>query len=210
MRALRYEVFAWAEGACRLPEGVDHPAHPLMVGVHAYGAWVRGEYETAIDLAQEARDEEEARGLLPCGLVERVLANVRYTTGQVDEGQAEAARQIEVAEASGNRSRLVHACYMSSVALSSIGALDEARSLAARAREVGASTGSPTDLASACVADGYAADPDRGCALEAFATADRLARSAGNRWMSAFARTEAAGLRVQRGDLAGGARASPR
>jgi hypothetical protein len=117
---------------------------------------------------------------------------------------AEAARQIEFAEQSGNQSRLVHACYMSSVALSSTGALDEARSLAARARTVGSSTGSPTHLASAWVADGFAVDPDGERALEAFATADRLARSAGNRWMSAFARTEAAGLLVQRGDLAEG------
>ena len=41
-------------------------------------------------------------------------------------------------------------------------------------------------------------------ALDAFASADRLARSAGNRWMSAFARTEASSLRVCMGDLVRG------
>jgi len=204
MRALRYEVFAWSEAACALREGTDHPLHPLIAGVHAYGAWVRGEYETAVALARAAREEEEERGVAPSGLVERVLANVLYTVGQFEDGMAEAARQIEIAEESGNRSQLAHACYMSSVALSSTGALDEARALAVRAREAGSRTGSPTDLASAWVADGFAADPDDALALEAFATADRLARSAGNRWMSAFARTEAAGLLVQRGNLAEG------
>jgi hypothetical protein len=204
MRALRYEVFAWADAACRLPEGIDHPLHPLIAGVHAYGAWVRGEYDTAMALAHAAREEERIGAAGPSGLVERVLANVLYTVGRFEDGMIEAARQIEIAEESGNRSRLAHACYMSSVALSSTGALEEARSLAARARQAGSSTGSPTDLASAWVADGFAADPDEHLALEAFANADRLARSAGNRWMSAFARTEAAGLLVQRGDLAEG------
>ena len=204
MRALRYEVFAWADAACRLPDGIDHPLHPLIAGVHAYGAWVRGEYDTAMALAHAAREEERIGAAGPSGLVERVLANVLYTVGRFEDGMIEAARQIEIAEESGNRSRLAHACYMSSVALSSTGALEEARSLAARARQAGSSTGSPTDLASAWVADGFAADPDEHLALEAFANADRLARSAGNRWMSAFARTEAAGLLVQRGDLAEG------
>lgn len=204
MRALRYEVFAWAEAAARLPEGLGHPFHPLVSAVQAYGAWVRGEYDTAMDLAHAARREEEASGAVPSGLVERVLANVLWTVGRDDDGMVEGARHIELAQESGNRSRLAHAYYMSSVSLSSIGAHDEARSLAAQARAAGTTTGSPTDLASAWVADGFAADPDDETALNAFATADELARSAGNRWMGAFARTEAAGLLVQRGDLGAG------
>ena len=201
MRALRYEVFAWAEVAAAHPDADGHRLRPLMTGIHAYGAWVRGEYELAVSLAKAARQEERSIGAAPSGLAERVLGNVYYTTGQDNEGMVEAARFIEVAEQSGVGSRLAHAYYMCSVASSSIGARDEGRRLAARAREVGARTGSPTDLASACVAEGYAADPDDDRALEAFAMADRLARSGGNRWMSAFARTEASGILVRRGQL---------
>ncbi len=201
MRALRYEVFAWAGVAASAPEASGHPLRSLMMGIDAYGAWVRGDYGRAVSLAHATRQEEQSSGASPSGLVERVLANVYYTIGQIDDGMVEAARQIEIAEASGVASHLAHACYMYSVASSSSGAIDEGRRLAARAREVGARTGSPTDLASAFVADAYAADPDHVRALEAFAEADRLARAAGNRWMSAFARTEASGILVRRGQL---------
>ena len=202
MRALRYEVFGWAGAAARLDEAAGHPQRSLLTGISAYGAWVRGEDELAVSLARTAREQEELLGAAPSGLPERVLANVHFTIGAVDAGVAEGERQIALAEASGNDSRLAHACYMSSVAISSTGALDEGRRLAARARAIGARTGSPTDLACAYVAEAYAADPDDERALEAFETADRLARAAGNRWMSAFARTEASGILVRRGQLA--------
>ncbi|MFN0088700.1 MAG: ATP-binding protein [Acidimicrobiales bacterium] len=201
MRALRYEVFGWAEAAAAQAEAAGHPLRSLMLAIAAYGAWVRGEYERAVALAESARALERSSGEAPSGLVERVLANVYYTVGQLDDGMAEAARQVEVAEHSGIASRVAHACYMYSVASSSTGALEEGRRLAARARAAGAQTGSPTDLASALVADAYAADPDHERALEAFAAADRLARLAGNRWMSAFARTEASGILLRRGQL---------
>jgi predicted ATPase/DNA-binding winged helix-turn-helix (wHTH) protein len=202
MRALRYEVFAWAEAGSTRPEAVGHPLRPLMTGIHAYGAWVRGEYDLAVSLAHRARDEEDPAAAPISGLAERVLANVHYTVGRLDDGMNEAARLIAIAEASGNGSRMAHAYYLCSVATSSSGALEEGRRLAALARAAGSRTGSPTDLASAFVAEGYAADPDDERALEAFDMADRLARSAGNRWMSAFARTEASGILVRRGQLA--------
>ena len=65
----------------------------------------------------------------------------------------EMARIVEVAEASGNDSRLAHAYYMHSVAASSTGDFDEAHRLIARARAAARRTGSPTDLASAFVAE---------------------------------------------------------
>ena len=200
MRTLRYEVFNWADAALRLPSGADHPLRPIIVGVSAYGAWVRGEFGIAMSLAESARADEQARGVSPTGLVERVKANVMYATGEIEFGLIEGARSIELAEASLNDSRIAHAYYMASVASSSLGRYDEAQRLIARAREAGRRTGSPTDLASASVAEGFASCDDD-AALDAFATADRLSRSAGNRWMSAFARTEASGLLVHRGLL---------
>jgi predicted ATPase/DNA-binding winged helix-turn-helix (wHTH) protein len=203
MRAMRYEVFTWADAACRAPGALDHPLAPLLTGMRAYGAWVRGEFDLAMALAEESRRLEEVLSVAPTGLPERVLANVLYIIDRSDLGNVEAARQIEVAEASGNESRLVHACYMGAVALSSEGRYDEARHLVVRAREHAQKTRCPTDLASAAVAEGFASRVEAD-ALEAFVAADRIARAAGNRWMSAFARTEVSGLLVARGEVGEG------
>jgi predicted ATPase/DNA-binding winged helix-turn-helix (wHTH) protein len=203
MRAMRYEVFAWADTACGAAGALDHPLAPLLTGMRAYGAWVRGEFDLAISLAEATRALEQQRSELPTGLAERVLANVYYIIDRSDLGNGEAARQLELAEESDNDSRLVHASYMGAVALSSEGRYDDARHLVARARRHAEKTGSPTDLASAAVADGFASR-DEPAALQAFLTADRIARSAGNRWMSAFAYTEASGLLVARGEVAAG------
>jgi predicted ATPase/DNA-binding winged helix-turn-helix (wHTH) protein len=203
MRAMRYEVFAWADTACRAPGGLDHPLAPLLTGMRAYGAWVRGEFDLAVSLAEETRRLEHDLSVVPTGLAERVLGNVLYLVDRSELGNVESARQVELAEASGNDSRLVHACYMGAVALSSEGRYDEAGHLVARAREGALRTGSPTDLASAAVAEGFAS-PSEDEALAAFVTADGIARGAGNRWMHAFAHTEASGLLVARGEVASG------
>lgn len=202
MRALRYEVFAWADAAARDGGGADHPLHPVVTGLRAYGAWVRGEFATALTLADAARADEQALDVAASGLVERVRANVFYAIGQIESGIAENERLIELVESTGNDSRRAHAYYMASVAFSSLGAHEEAVRLMSVGREAGRRTGSPTDLASASVAEGFATHDDDVAALNAFASAERLARSAGNRWMSAFARTEASGLLLHRGELA--------
>jgi len=129
---------------------------------------------------------------------------VLYVLGQGARGHAEASRQIELAERSENVSDLVHACYMGSVALSSLGDVGEALAHVARAHELARRTGSPTDLACAAVAEGFASTGDDEAALAAFMESDRLASAAGNRWMSAFARTETSGLLVHKGEIGRG------
>lgn len=203
MRAMRYEVFAWADSSSRLDAGVGHPLHPMITGVRAYGAFVRGEFDAALTLAHSARCTDAASGLEPSGLTERVLANVLCTMGEYDLGLIEIARQLEIAERSGDDSQLAHALYMQSMASSWAGDFDEARRLIERTRRSARRTGALTDLASASIAEGFAARDDA-AALDAFATADHLAGMASNRWMSAFARTEACGLLVHRGRLTEG------
>ncbi len=200
MRAMRYEVFAWADSACRAPGALEHPLAPLLTGMRAYGAWVRGEFTLAVSLAEETRELETALSSVPSGLAERVLGNVLFMRDRSDLGHKEGDRQIQLAKASGNDSRLVHALYMGAVALSSDGRYDEAQGVVARARGLAQKTGCPTDLASVAVAEGFVSR-DESDALEAFLTSERIARSAGNRWMSAFARTESSGLLVARGEL---------
>ena len=200
MRAMRYEVFAWAEAACRAPGALEHPLAPLLTGIRAYGAWVRGEFDLAIALAEETHRLERTLSVEPTGLAERVLGNVYYMIDRADLGHEQAARHARLAEASGNDSRLVHAYYMASVALSSEGRIEEAQHLVRRAHEHAERSRSPTDLASAAVARGFASRNDAD-ALPAFVEADRIARAVGNRWMSAFAYTEASGLLVARGEV---------
>jgi tetratricopeptide (TPR) repeat protein len=200
MRAMRYEVFSWAEAACGADGATEHRLAPLLTGMRAYGVWVRGEFELAVALAEETRRLERALSVEPSGLAERVLGNVLYIIDRSDLGNEEARRQIAVAEESGNESRLVHAYYMAAVALSSEGRYEEAQDLVGVARQHAQRSGSPTDLASAAVAQAFASR-DEADALAAFIEADRIARSVGNRWMSAFAYTEASGLLVARGAL---------
>ena len=200
MRAMRYEVFAWADSACQAPGALDHPLAPLLTGMRAYGAWVRGEFDLAVRLAEETRRLEHQLSVFPSGLAERTLANVLYIVGDSTTGHAEGLRQIELAEESGNRSRLVHACYMGAVGHSSHGDYDEANGLVRRAHELAERTASPTDYASAEVARGFASRTENE-ALEAFTVGGRAARAVGNRWMHAFAFTEASGLLVSRGEL---------
>ena len=200
MRAMRYEVFAWADSACHAPGALDHPLAPLLTGMRAYGAWVRGEFDLAVRLAKETRRLEDQLSVFPSGLAERTLANVLYIVGDSTTGHAEGLRQIELAEESGNRSRLVHACYMGAVGHSSHGDYEEANGLVRRAHELAERTASPTDYASAEVARGFASRTEDE-ALEAFTVGGRAARAVGNRWMHAFAFTEASGLLVSRGEL---------
>jgi hypothetical protein len=183
---------------------LTHPLAPLIMGIRAYGAWVRGEFDHAVTLAHESRRLEFALGIAPTGLPERVLLNVKGTIDRGAHPAIDAARQVDLAEASGNPSRLVHACYMGAVVLSSIGAHDDAVREVARAQAIAEQTQSPTDLASAAVARGFATRGADDVALEAFRAAEAFAVSAGNRWMTAFARTEISGLQVHLGALSEG------
>jgi predicted ATPase/DNA-binding winged helix-turn-helix (wHTH) protein len=203
MRAMRYEVFTWADAACHAPGALDHPLAPMLTGIRAYGAWVRGEFDLAVQLADETRRLERQLSVFPSGLAERTLANVLYIVGDSEKAHAEALRQIELAEESGNRSRLVHACYFGAVGHSSNGAYDQAEALIERAHDAAMLTASPTDLASVAVARGFASRTED-AALEAFSASGRIAQAAGNRWMHAFAFTEASGLLVSRGELEAG------
>jgi hypothetical protein len=125
---------------------------------------------------------------------------VLYMMKRRDLGNEEVVRQITLAEASGDDSRRVHAYFMGAAAFSSDGQYEAANDLVARAHAEAQKTLSPTDLASAAVAEAFTSRDDAD-ALVAFARADDIARTAGNRWMSAFARTEVSGLLVARGEL---------
>ncbi len=204
MRTLHYEVFTWADAMSDMPGGAAHPDYPVVLSVRAYGAFCRGEFDSALGLADGATAAERALAVAPSGLAERVRANVYYAIDELDRGVAENARLIELTDTWGNDSRRAHAHYMASVAASSCGDYDEGHRLSQLARRAAERSGGVTDLASSWVAEGFSIHGDDALALSAFAHGDRLARSVGNRWMSAFARTEIGALKVSHGDLAAG------
>jgi len=196
IRAMRYEAFTWADQLSRAASDAGHPVPAHLTAMRAYGAWVRGEYDDSLALAATARSAEKATGETPSGLVERTRINVVFALGRVSEGLKDGARQVELAEESGDDSRRVHAYYMKSVSHSSIAEYDLAAEMAVRAMKLAERTRVPTDLASAWVARGFATEADEDAALNAFDTSHRIAAAAGNRWMSAFARTEASSLMI--------------
>ena len=98
------------------PGALDHPLAPLLTGMRAYGAGCGGSSTSLSARGGDAPPRARSCRSSPSGLAERTLANVLYIVGDSKTGHAEALRQIELAEESGNRSRLVHACYMAAVA----------------------------------------------------------------------------------------------
>jgi hypothetical protein len=200
MRAMRYEVFVWIEHALELPGAPDHRLHPHMLAIQGYSAWVRGEYDLARRLAEESLAEAEAAGTERSTTPYRVLGNVAYQLGDPDTGVLNTGRMLEVATELGDPSRVTHAAYMNSIGASSDGRRDEAAELLSIAEAASRETMNPTDLASVEVARAFFLDDDDE-AVASCRSAVELAMSAGNRWMSNFARTELSGRLLARGEL---------
>ncbi len=160
----------------------------------------RGDFELAVTLAHDNRALENGLGVEPAGSPSGHLGTrcSCWTTTWVPFSPGSARWIWRRRQASA--SRIVHARYMGAVVMTAEGDLEGAANYIARARELAAVTGSPTDLASVAVAEGFASRSDEG-SLAAFLRADELARMAGNRWMGAFALTEACGFLVHLGDL---------
>ncbi len=201
MRAMRYEVFAWADAACRAPGALDHPLAPLLTGMRAYGAWVRGEFDLAVSLAEETRRLEEALDGDPerpgrAGPRQRAVHR-RPQRPRQRRGGPSARAGGGVRQRLAGRARVLHGRGGAELrgpvrrGASARRAGSRARARGPAARPIWRRPRSPK------------ASPVRteDAALDAFVTADRIARTAGNRWMSAFAHTEASGLLVARGDV---------
>lgn len=200
MRAMRYEVMAWAAKSLEIA-APEHPLYPATLGVAAYGAFVRGDYQDAMQMAELARDAESRAAIPESGLVERVLANCYGLAGRPTDLVAECIRQVELAATSGEPARIAHGEYMLSAASTTAGRYEEALSAAERARAAALTSGSPTAKAMAEYAGAFILAADEpGAALAGLERCDQLSRSVGNRWMSAFARNEIGTLRLQEGD----------
>ena len=62
-RRIRYEHLAWADTTVAMPGASEHELYPVLLGVVAYGHFVRGELETAIEVGEQRGGGSRATGL---------------------------------------------------------------------------------------------------------------------------------------------------
>jgi predicted ATPase/DNA-binding SARP family transcriptional activator len=203
-RRIRYEHLAWADVTVAVPGAGDHALFPVLLGIVAYGGFVHGELDRAMDVGERAVAEATRLGSLTGGLAERALANACFYRGRHAEAIAWVDCMIEAALAAAEPATLAHACYMRAVAETSLGEHERGAEFAARCASAAIESGSPTALAQADYARAISLtsiDPIR--ARELFERSVERAEQVGNRWVRAFALTESLWLRAQQGDATG-------
>ena len=206
-RRVRYEIAGWGEATMQMTGFERSPTAPVVLGVAAYGRWVRGDLETAIALAYRSIAVAGQLDVPSSGLAERVLGNALFYSGETQEALRWMDRMVAVAEASGSPAALSHALYMVSVARTSIGETARGAMLAQRAAATAEGCGSPTARGAGAYAHGLALRAsDSGQAERALRLAAELGEESGNRWIRAFALTEVHWLAAQQGRVADGLR----
>jgi predicted ATPase/DNA-binding SARP family transcriptional activator len=206
-RRVRYEIAGWGEATMHMDGFERAAAAPVVLGVAAYGHWVRGDLDAAITLGRRSVAIGKELGVPSTGLAERVLANALFYSGETQEALQSMERMIVAAEASGSPAALAHALYMTSVAETSVGKTERGATLAERAAVAADRCGSPTARAQAAYASGMALRAsDSEQAERALRLAADLGEEGGNRWIRAFALTEVHWLAAQQGRVTDGLR----
>jgi predicted ATPase/DNA-binding SARP family transcriptional activator len=198
-RCMHAEVTGWADAAVALPSACDHDRCPVVMAVGAYGRFVRGDLEGAIELGERAIAIANLLGVDCSGLAERALGNAWFYQGDAKRGSHWMDLMIASAR-TGSAARLAHAYYMRSVAFTSVGDNANGARFAEDSRVAASASGSPTARAQALYADGLAlkaTNPNE--ATSQLQRAADLASNAGNRWIQAFALTEVLWLEARQG-----------
>ncbi len=197
-RCMRAEITSWAEAAIALPDA-DHEQLPVVIAVAAYGRFVRGDLEQAIELGERALTVADRLHVDCSGLAERALGNAWFYRGDAQRG-SEWMDEMVASARTGSPARLAHALYMRSVAFTSVGDNVNGERYAGEARAAATASGSPTAQAQAFYALGLALESTN--PIEAMAHLQRaadVASNAGNRWIQAFALTEVLWLEARQG-----------
>lgn len=198
-RSMRAEVIAWADDVIAMPGFDSTSGAPMVLGVAAYGRFVRGDLDSSIRYADLARAAAALLGTSSMGLAERAHGNSWFYKGDAEIAQQWIDRMLDDARR-GSDSRLAHALYMRSVAYTSVGDVQRGAVLATEALEVARRSGAPTALAQASYALGLACESsDEVAAVSLLAESAEVAAGAGNRWVQAFAQTEVLWLEARRG-----------
>jgi hypothetical protein len=196
-RTMRAEIVSWADDTIALLGVATHPGLPMALAFAAYGRFVRGDLEGAIEHGERAIRMAEAAGSDTSGLAERTLANAWFYRGEVPRATKWMEQMIDSAR-QGSPARLAHALYMRSVAYTSVGDNLKGQQFAKKASAAARASGSPTANAQASYALGLALEStDPAEAAVHLEQAADLARQAGNRWIEAFALTEVLWLQAR-------------
>jgi predicted ATPase/DNA-binding SARP family transcriptional activator len=198
-RCMHAEVASWADAAIELPDACAHDRYPVAVGVAAYGRFVRGDLEGAIEFGERAVAAASRLHVDSSGMAERALGNAWFYRGDHERGIEWTDRMIASAQR-GSPARLAHAFYMRSVAFTTVGDNVMGAQFAANSGVAAAESGSPTARAEALYARGFAlksTSPTEATA-ELQQAAD-IARECGNRWIQAFALTQVLWLEARQG-----------
>jgi hypothetical protein len=187
-----------------MPDASNHPTYPTAIAIAAYGAWVRGDIGTAIDLAHRSLEAGSTRPS-PSGLPERVLTNAHFYLGHIEQFSKWLDAMVESATTHLDAARTAHVLYMRSIGLTSMGANDDGATVARQVDTAARRVGSPTAAAQADYALGLALEAtDPPLALIHLERAASTAAAAGNRWIEAFALTEVYWLRARQGEVMAG------
>jgi predicted ATPase len=198
-RSMRAEVIAWADDVIAMPGFETMSRAPVVLGVAAYGRFVRGDLDNSIRYADFSLAASAALGTGSSGLAERAHGNSWFYKGEAEVAQQWVDRMLTDAR-HGSTARLAHALYMRSVAFTSVGAAQRGAEMATEALEVARRSGSPTALAQASYALGLSLESsDESAAAALLSQAAAVAAQAGNRWVQAFALTEVLWLEARRG-----------
>jgi hypothetical protein len=202
-----YEASGWAERVLDVADPA-HPRYVAAVGTAARGAWNRGEFALATELARRAEGRRPPAGTPRIAYPGDVLADVALYEGDVDVALRYYTAEAERARADGDRIRLVWTLYYVAVCQAVRRQPKVGMTAAQESFDVAEATANPTAQSMGRYALGLVlkkAEPDRALAL--FDEAGELAAAVRNFWWHGIALMEAAATRAVHGSPAAAARA---
>ncbi len=196
-----YEAFRWAERVAAVA-APDHPLFPAVVGTAARGAWGRGEYVLARNLAELAGGRVPGTGTSRIAYPGDVLADVDLFEGKAGRVLSYWDEQAAVARREGNPIRLGQTLSTGAVLHGVLGGdFDRYLPAAQEGVEIAEATGNPTARSTAYFGLAFLlkrSEPGRALAL--FDEAASLAGEVQNFWWYGIALMEAAATRAVHGD----------
>ena len=198
-RSMRAEVIAWADDVIAMPGFDESPWAPVVLGVAAYGRFVRGDLDSSIRYGERrSRRPIGSASARPGSRSDRsaTRCSIEATLPRRRNGSTACSTIAR----GGSPARLAHGLYMRSVAFTSVGSPQLGVEVAEEALTAARRCGSPTALAEASYALGLALESSDEAAAAALLTqAAEVAAGAGNRWIQAFALTEVLWLEARQG-----------
>ena len=202
-----YESSGWAQRVVEVA-GSDHPLYVAAVGFAARGAWNRGDFGSAVELASLAEGRVPAPGTGRVAYPGDVLADVALYRGDPATALAHYDAEVARARRGHDEIRLVWTLFYVSICHAAMRNPDAGVDAAEESLRVAEKTANPTARSMARYALGLVlkkSDPDEALAL--FDSAAELAASVHNFWWHGIALMEAAATRAVHGDPARAARA---